>query len=225
MWLIRGDVRVRTTWPSGAGVLGRPGHYRRKRPSEHTGQRLHRETHDAGDSTRSAEAGSWVHQPRESRTEGVWSPRPHNRVTETDYGSTGPAVPTTAMRPHWDGEQNQVARDWFRRSQDLNSGGGHRCTTPWRPPRDDPGCTAIRTGSPRVEDAVSQCSYIGSRGNSRGPTDSQRQRPEICGLPGLFRVGSISFERLDWSTPDGDTTQTGQGSQRAVEDAVCIQLP
>jgi hypothetical protein len=72
--------------------------------------------------------------------------------------------------------------------------------------RHDPRRTTIWRGSPRFQDAVSECVDVSSQSGSGCSPDPGRQRPEISRLPGLFRVGSNSVEMLDRSTPDAHTT-------------------
>jgi hypothetical protein len=72
--------------------------------------------------------------------------------------------------------------------------------------------TAISIGSPRFDDAVSQCYNIGSQGGSGSSPGSSSQRTEISPLPRLFWVGLTSVEPLDGSTADVNMTQAHQVS-------------
>jgi len=225
MWLIRCNVRIRTIWPSGSGVRVRPGHHLRNRESDHTGCGFQADTDDVGNVTGGDEACSSVHRTRERHAEGVQSPSSDNRFTEADHGSTGPTVSTSAVCPLRDWSQDSGTRNCSRRSQDRMTGSRMQRTTPGGSGGNEQGRTTTWRGSPPFEHAVSQCSSIGSPGSSHGPSDSRRQRPETSRLPGLFRVGSNSIERLDCLTPDGDMTQTHQLSRWTVNDAVRIQPP
>jgi len=109
-----------------------------------------------------------------------------------------------------------------RSPEDINGPRNQRGTSTGTG-RHDPRLTAIRRGSLRFEDAVSECLDLGSQSSPGRPLNSRGQRPEISRLPGIFRVGLNSVERLHCSSPDGYTTQARQLSRRTVKDAVCIQ--
>jgi len=225
MCLICCNVRIRTKWPSGCGVHGWPSLHRRKCELEHTGRRFRGETDDVGHGTGGAEAGSRVHRMGERCAEGVQSPSSDNRVTVADHPTTGPTVPTARVRPHQDGEHYQETGDWSRRTQDTTSSRWNWWTTLGQSAGNFAGHTAIWRGSQRFDDTDSEYSYIGSAGSSRGPSDCIRQSQEISGLPGLYRVGLNSVERLNCSTPDSQMTQARRLSRWTVEDAVLIQPP
>jgi len=80
-------------------------------------------------------------------------------------------------------------------------------------------------GRPEFEDAVSECAILSRMGSASSPPPTRRQRTEISRLPGLFRVGSNSVERLDCATPDDYPPHTQQVSRRAGEDEVRLQPP
>ena len=129
------------------------------------------------------------------------------------------------MNSDREGEPSSGAGDRAWRSKDSTSGGGNEYTTLRRSLSNDPQCPTVWGGGARFEDAVCQCSHIGSPGSPHGPSDSQRHRPEISRLPGHFRVGSNSDDRLDCATPDGHTTQAGQLPRQTIEDALSLQPP
>jgi len=220
MCVIRCNVRIRPTQTSHSGVGGWPGHHRTDRESDDTGHGFWGETDDDGNGTGGAEVGSQIHLPLKSYTEGVRSLSLHDSIAEAEYGSTGPQVSNAVVRPDQDGEQDLGSGNQSRWRQDPTSSIRNRRNTPRGCAGIDRGSTAIRRGSPRCDEAVSQCSYIGSVGSSRSPSDSRRQRPEISRLPRRFRVGSNSVERLWCSTPDAHTQQAHQPSRRTVEDVV-----
>ena len=61
-----------------------------------------------------------------------------------------------------------------------------------------------------LEDAVSKCSVVSGPGSHNSPPAIRELRTEISRLPGFFRVGLNTVERLDCSTPDGHITQPSQ---------------
>jgi len=89
----------------------------------------------------------------------------------------------------------------------------------------DMGRQTIGRKSPSCEDAARQCAILSSPGSPDSTPATQRQRTEVSGLPGRFRIRSRSVERLDSSDPNGHMTQSRQLSPRAVEDVVRIQSP
>ena len=149
----------------------------------------------------------------------------NHRPAMADYRPSDKTVPAPAVRPHWTGGTDMEPEGQTGQSQEKTRSGRDRRRATGRTRRDDPGPTTILRGSLRFVDAVSQCSYLGCRSSSSSFPGPREQRPEICRLPIPFRVGSNSVDRLDCSTPVGNTTQASQFCRRADKDAVCIPSP
>jgi len=222
MSLVRCDVKLNGT-PSGPGIGRRPGHHHGTHQHR---QRQHRvRTTDGGvcANTRGIDAGSTILPTNPRSTDGLRAPTTDHQPTTAGYRPASKAVLAPTMRPYSTRAINADSEERTGRSLEVTSGPRNQRRDATRVGRDDPRCTTIWRGSPRFQDAVSQRPDSGGQSGSGCSLGSGRQRPEISRLPGLFRVGSNSVERLDCSTPNGHTTQTRQLSRRAVEDAVCIQ--
>lgn len=128
------------------------------------------------------------------------------------------------MGSYRDGNQNSNPADHAGQSQAETRSPDDRRGATRGFSSDDPRRIEIWRGSPQLEDAVNQCSHVGSQGGISCSPGSRRQRPEMSRLPGLFRVRSNSVQQLDSFTLDEDLTLTNQLSRRTVEDAVHIQL-
>src|SRR5882757_3363186 len=225
MCLLRCNVRITGT-PSGPGVNTRPGNHQpnsRDKPRRNHRHRKHRVT---GSNTAGSEQGGTILATRERNTTSVQPARGDRRPAESDNHPSGtdPTSPAR-VRSHQTGTTDTDPEERTGRSLEETSGPRNQRGPTAGTGRYDPGRTAIWRGSPRFEDAVSECLDVSSQGGSGCSPGPGRQRPEISRLPGLFTVGSNSVERLDCSTPDGHTTQARQLSRRTVEDAVCIQPP
>jgi hypothetical protein len=148
-----------------------------------------------------------------------------NHPATTDHRPAGEAIPAPTVRPYQDrganmdsdGRTRQASkeahssRDQQRAARGI---GGHY-----------QGCTAIVRGCLQFEDAVIECQDDGSQSGPSCSPASRGQRLEVSRLPGLFRVGSNSYERMDCSTVVGNTTETRPLSRGTVEDTVRIQPP
>ena len=224
MCLIRCNVKLNGT-PSGPGIHRGSGH--------HHGAHRHRQrqrrarTADGGVCTdaRSIDAGGTILPTDPRGTEGLRAPTTNNRPTTADHRPASKTVPTPAMRPYRAGTTNTDSTERTGRGLEETPASRNQRGSAIGTGRYDPGCTAIWRGSPRFEDAVSECVDISSQSGPSCSPGSGRQRPEISRLPGLFRVGSNSVEGLDCSTSNGHTTQARQLSRRTVENAVRIQSP
>jgi len=188
MCLMRCDVRIRTTWPGGSGVRRRPGHHRMNCQQEPTGDWLRGETDIAGRNAGGAQASSAVHRTRGHGSEGVLSPSPDNRVTETDHGPANTAAPTPRVRsldvrttaisiePRTGGCQENP--------EDGRNGWGPPSRIGWYDTR----CQTVGGRSPSFEDAVSECAILSSLGSPSSPPATGTPRTEVSRLPGLFRI-------------------------------------
>jgi len=224
MCLIRCNVKFNGT-PSGPGIHRGSGHHHgthRHRQRQHRARITDRGVRaDAG----SIDAGGTILPTNSRGTDGLRAPTTNNRSTAADHRPTGETVPAPAVRSYRAGTTNTDPEGRTGRSHEETTGSRNQRGATTGVGRYDLGRTAIWRGSPRFEDAVSECVDIGSQGSPGCPPGSGGQRPEISRLPGLFRIGSNSVERLDCSTQDGHTTPTRQLSRRTVEDAVRIQSP
>jgi hypothetical protein len=224
MCLIRCDVKFNGT-PSGPGIRRGSGHnhgtHRRR-------QRQHRiRTVEGGicTDTGGIDAGGTVLPTNPRGADGLRAPTADYRPATADHRPANEIVPAPAVRSYRARTTNPDAEDRTGRSLEETTSSKNQQGFTTGTGRYDPGSTAIWRGSPRFEDAVSECVDISSQSGSGGSPGARRQRSEISRLPGLFRVGSNSVKGLDCSTPDGHTTQTRQLSRRTVEDAVRIQPP
>jgi len=218
------DVTINRT-PSGPGVDRRPGHHHGPHRRQ---QRQHRtRTTDGGvrTNTGGTDAGSTVLPTNPRGTDGLQAPTADHQPTATNHGLAIKIVPASVVRSYRSGTTNSDPEERTGRSPAEASSPRNRRGLATGIGGHDPRRTAVWRGSPRFEDAVSECLDVGSQGGPGCPSSPGRQRPEISRLPGLFRVGSNSVERLDCSTQDGHTTQARQLSRRTVEDAVRIQPP
>jgi len=225
MWLIRCDVRIRTAQSGSSGVCGRPGHHSRNRQQEPAGDRLQGETNTARRSTGGAEESCAEHRTRGHGREGVRSPSPDNRITETDHRPADRTSPTSTM---WSFNIRTTAADidaGTGGSQENSEDGRHRRRHTTGTGCNDMGRQTVDRWSPSFEDAVSQCAIIIGSGSSNSPPATRRPRTEVSQLPGHFHIVSSSVERLHCSSPDSQTMQTREVPRRAVEDAVRIQSP
>jgi hypothetical protein len=127
------------------------------------------------------------------------------------------------VRPYRVGAADTDSDERTGRSQEETRSTRDEGKPPTRTGGYELGRTAIWRASPQFKDAVSKCLNTGSQSSARGSPSSRGQTSEISPLPRHFWVGSNSVERLDCSTPDGNTTQAHQFSRRTVEDAVHIQ--
>jgi len=157
--------------------------------------------------------------------DGVRAPTTNYRSAAADHRPADKAIPAPAVRSYRAGTTNTDSDDRTGRSQGETRSRRNRRGATAGTGGDEPGRMAIWRGSPQFEDAVGEHLDVGSQGSPGCSPGPGRLRPEIPRLPGLFRVGSNSVERLDCSTPDGNTTQTRQLSRRTGKDAVCIQSP
>jgi hypothetical protein len=205
MLLVRGNVRIIGT-PSGPGVRRRPGHHHgphRPPQRQHREQPAMRGVHTK---IETIDTDSTVPPTNSRGTDGQRAPTADYRPAAADYRSRNEAVPAPAVRPHraqttdTDSEE-QAGRSLEETTSCRNQRGPSTATGQY-----DLGHTAIWRGSPQFEDAVSECLDVSSRNCSGYSPGSRRQRPEISRLPGLFRVGSNSVEKLDCSTTDGHMT-------------------
>jgi len=219
--LIRCNVKFNRT-SSGPGICRRPGHHHathRSRQGEYGVQTNERSVQtDAG----GIDAGAAVLTAHPRSTDGLRAPTTNHRSTTTDHRPTDETVPAPAMRPYPDGAPDPDSDKRIGRKQEETRSrrNGRRATTGTG--CDNPGCTTIWRGSPQFEDVVSQCFDTGSQSGPGRPPDSGGQRSEISRLPGRFRVGWNSVDKLDCSTSNDHTTHARQLSRRAVEDAVWI---
>jgi len=137
-------------------------------------------------------------------TDGVRAPTTNHRSTTTHHRPADDAIPAPAMRPYQvrttdadcDGRKGPSPTKTYSTRDErgpLTGTGGY-----------NPGHTAIWRGSPQFEVAVSECLDTGSQGGPSRSSGSGRQRSEISRLPGHFRVGSNSVEKLDCPIPDGN---------------------
>jgi hypothetical protein len=222
MCLVCGDVQLNRT-PSGPGIRRGSGHHHGIHRHR---QRQHRTRTVAGGvrtDTGGINAGSTVLPTNPRGADGLRAPETDPRPTATDHRPADETVPASAVRSHRTRTTDTDPEERTRRSLEEASGPRNQRRPATGTGRYDPGRTAIWRGSPRFEDAVRECFDVSSQGGPSCSPGPRGQRPEISRLPGLFRVGSNSVERLDCSTPNGHTTQTRQLSRRTVDDAVRIQ--
>jgi hypothetical protein len=156
--------------------------------------------------------GGAVFTTHPRRTDGVQPLRTDYQPAAADHGPTGQAVPAHSVQPHEDGTTDTYSAERMGRGQKETWGTRDRRGAPTRVGRCDPGSPAIRRGSPRFENAVSQCLDAGNQSGPGGSPSSGRQRSEISRLPRLFRIRSNPIEKLNCSTPDGNKKQTCQRS-------------
>jgi hypothetical protein len=221
MCLIRCNVKINGT-PCSPGISRGSGHHHgthRHRQRQHRVRKVEGGVHT---NTGGIDVRSAVLPTNQRSADGLRAPTADYRPTAAGYGPPNEAVPAPAVRPHPARTTDTDSEDEAGRSPAEASGFGNQRRPATGTGRYDPGRTTIWRGSPRFEDAVSQCVDISSQSSPGGSPGSGRQRLEISRLPGLFRVGSNSVERLDCSTLDGHTTQARQLSRRTVKDAVCI---
>jgi len=224
MCLVRCDVKLNGT-PSGPVIRRRSGHHH---GTHRHRQRRHRVRTTDGcvcEHTRSIDAGGTILPTNPRGTDDLRAPTTDHRSTATVDGPASEAVPTPVMRPHQVRTTDADSEERTGRSPEGTNSPRNQRGTSTRVGGDDPRRTTFWRGSPQFEDAVSERLDLSGQSGSGCSSGSGGQRPEISRLPGLFRVGSNSVERLDCSTPDGHTTQADQLSRRTVEDAVPIQPP
>jgi len=219
------NVRMGITQPGGSGVCGWSGHHRRNGEQERTGGRLQGETDIPGRIEGGAQQSRAVHQTHGHSTEGVRSPGPDNRGTETNHGPAGTAVPIPRVWslgvPTTAGSIETGTGGSQEHPEDGRSGRGPLSRIGWFDTRRQ----TVREPSPSPEDAVSECAILGGSGSPSSPPSTGRPRTEVSQPPGLSTIRSNWVESLDCSTSNGHTTQARKLSQWPVEDVVCIQLP
>jgi len=217
-------VRINGT-PSGSGVhQGSRDHHGTSRSTKGC-HRIRRTEGGVQTDTGGIDAGGAVLPANPGGTHDLQGSTANHRPTAADHGRTNEADPAPAVRPYRVRATDTDSDEWMGRGQketcSTRDGRGPSTRTGGY----DPGCTTIWRGSPQFEDAVSECLDIASQSGPSCSTCSERQRSDVSRLPRHFRVGSISVERLDCSTSNGNTTQTRHLSRRTVQDAVRIQLP
>jgi len=210
MSLICCNIRMTET-QSGARVRHRSGHHQ----SESWGQRQR----NSGGRTRRIPdidttgtfQGGIVLTAGTRNTAGMQSPGRDCGPPESDHDPGGP-VPTSPcrIRSHQlrrtDTNPLERTGDSPMHSQDRMDTRGDMTGNR----RHDTGCMGILVGSPRFDDAASKCPILSRTDSPTSPLAAGGQRTEISRIPGHFRVGLNSVERLDCSTSDGHTTQTRQ---------------
>ena len=166
MCLTRCNVRINGI-PSGLGIWRGRGHnyggnrhrlrQRRARPAEggiHT---------DTG----GIDAGSTVLPTNSRGAEGLRTPAADHRPTTANYGHPNEAVPATAVRSYRARTTNSDPEEWTGRSLEETSGPRNRRGSATGTGRHDLGRTAIWIGTPRFEDAVSECVDVSSPNGPR----------------------------------------------------------
>jgi len=225
MCLIRCNVHITGT-PSGPGVSTRPGNH--QSGSRHKSRRNHRnrEHRAVDDNTTGLEQGGAVLATRPGDPTSVQSPRGDRRPAESNNHPPGTdPTPPARMRSYRlrDTIIDPPERTGGSPTNPPNSGDRRRSEEGIG--RYDQRRPRSQRGRPEFEDAVSECAILSRTGSASSPPPTRRQRTEISRLPGLFRVGSNSVERLDCATPDGDPPYTQQVSRRAGENEVRLQPP
>ena len=124
-----------------------------------------------------------------------------------DHRPTNRAVPAAVVQSYRVGATNTDSDKQMGLSQEETRSSTNRRRITGRTGGNDPGPMTIWRGSPRCQDAVSQCFHPSSQSGSGCSPCPGRMRPEIARLTGLFRIGSNSVERLECTTLDGHTTQ------------------
>jgi hypothetical protein len=210
MCLIGCNVRITGT-PSGPGGRTRPRDH--KPNSRDKSRRNHRcRRHRAADGDAAGpEQGGTILTTRTRNTTSIQSPRRDSRSADSNNHPSGPSrTSSDLVRPHRlpDTAVDSPERTRGSPTNPLSRGDRRGHTT--RAGRHDTGCKGGQCGSREFEDAVSQCAILSRTGSANTPPRTGGQRSEVPRLPGLFRIGSNSAERLDRTSPDDNPTQTKQ---------------
>jgi len=225
MCIIRCNVRITGT-PSSPGVGTRPGNH--QPDSQHRPRRNHRSRkHPAVDgNTTDPGQGGTVLATRTGDTTGVQPSRGDNRPAEPDNHPSGTdPTPPARMRSY---QLRDTIGDPPERTRGIPTDppdGGNRRGPEEGTGRYDQGCPGSQLGGQEFESTVSECVILSRTGSATSPPPTRGQRAEISRLPGLFRVGSNSVERLGCATPDGYLPYTQQVPRRAGENEVRLQPP
>jgi len=221
MCLIGCHVRINGT-PSGPGVPRGSGDHHGTDRAPGRDHRIRGVKRSVRNNTRGVDEGGTALTAHPTGIDGLRSPTANYRSAMADHRPTDEAVPALAVWSYRDGATDTNSDNRTGRSQEETRSHRKRRSTTEKTCTDDPVRTAIWKASPQFKDIVSECLDVGSEGGPSCSPGSRRQRPEISWHSGHFRVRSNKVERLDCSTPDGNTTQAHNLSRRIVEDAVPI---